>query len=165
MVSLNGTLFVQFLNFFILVAILAKFAYKPLLKVMDERRNRIESDLENAKKARIAAEHLQEEYKQHIKKARQDAEEIIDEAKQNAEQLAQAHLTELREQLAREKELAHKEIALERERVISEIRSEVVAISMAVAEKVIRKELTAPVDDSYINDAIAKMDSKGVGLQ
>lgn len=131
---------------------------------MAERRQRIEDDLANAEKARIAAEHLQEEYKQNIKEARQEAQKIIDEAQKNAEQLAQTHLSELRDQLAREKEMAHKEIKLERERVLSELRSEVVTISMAVAEKVLRKEITAGIDDGFINDAIGKIDSKGVGL-
>ena len=53
MVSLTeGTLLFQIINFFILVAILAKFAYKPLLKVLEERRNKIESDLDAAAQAR-----------------------------------------------------------------------------------------------------------------
>ena len=56
MVSINGTLLFQFINFFVLVAILAKFAYKPLLKVLEDRRNKIASDLDNAAKARETAE-------------------------------------------------------------------------------------------------------------
>ena len=62
MVSINGTLLFQFINFFVLVAILAKFAYKPLLKVLEDRRNKIASDLDNAAKARETAEKMKADY-------------------------------------------------------------------------------------------------------
>lgn len=165
MVSLNGTLLVQFVNFFLLVVLLRMFAYKPLLAIMNERKQRIANDLSSAEEARIASEALLAKYQQMQKDANVKAEAIISEAEKNAEQLAQAHLSELREQLAREKSIAHKEISLERERILSEIRSEVVVISMAVAEQVLRRELSAAVEDSYIDDAIARLGSKSVGLQ
>lgn len=165
MITLNGTLFVQFLNFFILVAILAKFAYKPILRVMEERRQKIANDLASAEEARIAAEHLQEEYKQQIVKAHQEAKEIVDRAMKNAEELAQARLEELRAQIAREQENARKEISLERDRVLAEIRQEVVGISMAVAGKVIRKELSEKDNEMFIHEAIDKLNGQSVGLQ
>lgn len=62
MVSINGTLLFQFINFFVLVAILAKFAYKPLLKVLEDRRNKIASDLSDAAKAKETAEKMRADY-------------------------------------------------------------------------------------------------------
>ncbi|MEG0832245.1 MAG: ATP synthase F0 subunit B, partial [Acidaminococcaceae bacterium] len=56
MVNINATLIAQILNFIVLLAILAKFAYKPLLKAMDDRRNRIIGDLDSAEQTRLDAE-------------------------------------------------------------------------------------------------------------
>ena len=78
MVSLNGTLLFQFINFFILVAILAKFAYKPLLKVLEERRNKIASDLDEAAKARQDADKLKADYEAQIRDAQAKAQAIVD---------------------------------------------------------------------------------------
>lgn len=55
MVNINATLIAQILNFLFLVFILAKFAYKPLLKMMEDRKNKIAGDLENAEKAKADA--------------------------------------------------------------------------------------------------------------
>ena len=69
MIDINGTLLIQFLNFFVLVAILAKFAYKPILKTLEDRRNKIASDLNNAQAARDAAEKMKADYQEQIKNA------------------------------------------------------------------------------------------------
>ena len=69
LIDLNGTLLFQFLNFFVLVAILAKFAYKPILKTLEDRRNKIASDLNNAQAARDAAEKMKADYQEQIKNA------------------------------------------------------------------------------------------------
>ena len=80
MISINGTLLFQFLNFFVLVAILAKFAYKPMLKVLEERRNKISSDLNDAEQSRLAAEKLKADYEQQLQTAQEKAQAIIDKA-------------------------------------------------------------------------------------
>ena len=85
MISINGTLLFQFLNFFVLVAILAKFAYKPMLKVLEERRNKISSDLNDAEQSRLAAEKLKADYEQQLQTAQEKAQAIIDKAVKQAE--------------------------------------------------------------------------------
>ena len=69
MVDLNGTVIAQFLNFFILVAILAKSAYKPICGVMEERKNRIANDLETAEQrnAVFVALHTVQIVRHHIR--------------------------------------------------------------------------------------------------
>lgn len=96
MVSINGTLLFQFINFFVLVAILAKFAYKPLLKVLEDRRNKIASDLDNAAKARETAEKMKADYEAQIRDARAEAQAIVDKAVKQADKEAQAQLEAIR---------------------------------------------------------------------
>lgn len=71
MVNFNATLIAQVLNFLILVFILAKFAYKPLMKIMDDRKNKIAGDLAAAEAAKTDAESIKAEYAAKLAAARQ----------------------------------------------------------------------------------------------
>ena len=92
MVNINGTLLFQFLNFFILVLILAKFAYKPMLKVLEERRKKISADLNEAEMSRQAAQGLKAGYEKQLQQAQTEAQSIIDKAVKQAEAEGQAQL-------------------------------------------------------------------------
>ena len=110
MIDLNGTLLFQFVNFFILVAILAKFAYKPILKVLEDRRNKIATDISSAEEARATAEKLKADYEAQLQQAHTEAQAIVDKAVKQADKEAQAQLDAIRAQIAREKEIAQAEI-------------------------------------------------------
>ena len=153
MVSINGTLLFQFINFFVLVAILAKFAYKPLLKVLEDRRNKIASDLDNAAKARETAEKMKADY---------EAQAIVDKAVKQADKEAQAQLEAIRAQIAREKQIAQTEIANEREAAIREMRNEVVTLSMAVAEKLLQKNMDPDMNAKLVADCIDQLQTHRV---
>ena len=157
MVSLNGTLLFQFINFFILVAILAKFAYKPLLKVLEERRNKIASDLDEAAKARQDADKLKADYEAQIRDAQAKAHAIVDKAVKQADKEAQAQLDAIRAQIAREKQIAQTEIANEREAAIREMRKEVVTLSMAVAEKLLKKNMDTDMNAKLVAECIHQL--------
>ena len=164
MVELNGTLIAQFLNFFILVAVLAKFAYKPLLQVMQERQERIEGDLKGAEEANARAQQLEAECKAQLQAARQEAQAIIEKAEKQIEADTAAQLTEVRAQIAREKDQAQQEIAREREAAMRRIREEVVTLSVALAGKVVGKNMDSDANARLINEAIKKLDGKSIGL-
>ncbi|EGS32280.1 MULTISPECIES: F0F1 ATP synthase subunit B [Megasphaera] len=152
MVDINGTLIFQFVNFIVLVLILAKFAYKPLLKVMEERRERIETDLHEAAQAKEDAAQLKADYEQQLRDARAQAQAIVDKAVKVADQEAQAHVQAIREQIAREKEIAQAEIVNEREIALKQMRQEVVTLSMAVAEKLLHKHIDDDVNAKWVSD-------------
>ncbi len=150
MVSINGTLLFQFINFFVLVAILAKFAYKPLLKVLEDRRNKIASDLDNAAKARESAEKMKADYEAQIRDAHAEAQAIVDKAVKQADKEAQAQLE------------AQTEIANEREAAIREMRKEVVTLSMAVAEKLLQKNMDSDMNAKLVADCIDQLQTHRV---
>ncbi|ERT61989.1 MULTISPECIES: F0F1 ATP synthase subunit B [Megasphaera] len=160
MVTINGTLIFQFINFFILVAILAKFAYKPILKVLEDRKNKIADDLSSAENAREEAEQLKLDYQKQLQTARAEAQAIIDKAVKQADVEGQAHLDAIRQQITREKELAQAQIASEREAAIREMRNEVVNLSMAVAEKLLKKNMDTDMNSKLIAECIEQMDAR-----
>ena len=159
MVDLNGTLVLQILNFIVLVLILAKYAYKPLLQTMEERKRRIENDLTSAEQAREEAAALKAEYTAQLQEARKESQSIIETAKQQAEAESQAQIKELRAQLVKEKELARQEIEREREKAMQQIRAEVITLSVQVAEKLVKKDFSSADNVAFVVDNIAKIDS------
>ena len=160
MISINGTLLFQFLNFFILVAVLAKFEYKPMLKVLEERRNKISSDLNGAEQSRLAAERLKADYEKQLQTARTEAQAIIDKAVKQAEAEGRVQLEAIRQQIAREKEMAHAEMVSEREAAVREMRKEVVSLSLAVAEKLLEKNMNTDMNSKLIKECMERMDAK-----
>ena len=74
LVEFDATFFAQIINFLILLFILGKFAYKPLMKVLDERRERVANDLEAAEKTRVEAEALKAQYSKQLADARSEPE-------------------------------------------------------------------------------------------
>lgn len=160
MVDINFTLLIQFINFFVLVAILAKFAYKPILKVLEDRKNKIASDLSSAEEARLSAEKLKADYEAQLQKAHAEAQAIVDKAVKQADKEAQAQLDAIRSQIAREKEIAQAEIANEREAAIREMRNEVVTLSMAVAEKLLKKNMDTDMNQKLVAECLKQFDGQ-----
>ena len=152
MVDVNATLIAQILNFLVLLAILAKFAYKPLLKAMDDRRNRIINDLDSAEQTRLDAEALKEQYAEQLAGARQEATEIVNKANQIAQNLHD----ELVEQAPVEQEAllanAKERIEQEKQQALLDIRSEVIKLSTLIAGKIVNQKLNSANDQKLVTD-------------
>lgn len=152
MVDVNATLIAQILNFLVLLAILAKFAYKPLLKAMDDRRNRIINDLDSAEQTRLDAEALKEQYAEQLAGARQEATEIVNKANQIAQNLHD----ELVEQARVEQEAlmanAKERIEQEKQQALLDIRAEVIKLSTLIAEKIVNQKLNSDKDQKLVAD-------------
>ena len=152
MVDVNATLIAQILNFLVLLAILAKFAYKPLLKAMDDRRNRIINDLDSAEQTRLDAEALKEQYAEQLAGARQEATEIVN----KANQIAQNPHDELVEQARVEQEAlmanAKERIEQEKQQALLDIRAEVIKLSTLIAGKIVNQKLNSDKDQKLVAD-------------
>ena len=159
-----GTILAQMLNFFILVWILARFAFKPLVSMMLERKERIAKDLADAQAARNEAEQFKADYAAQIANARQEAQQIVEKAVQEAENTTREQLATAREQIEQEKNRARQDIAIERDRAMNSLRNEVVSLSVAMAGKVVAKDMNSESNTKLIEDAIRQLDSKTIGL-
>lgn len=160
MVDVNATLIAQILNFLVLLAILAKFAYKPLLQAMDDRRNRIINDLDSAEQTRLDAEALKEQYAEQLAGARQEATEIVNKANQIAQNLHD----ELVEQARVEQEAlmanAKERIEQEKQQALLDIRSEVIKLSTLIASKIVNQKLNSDNDQKLVANIADEVLSK-----
>jgi len=155
LVQLDPGLFIwTILTFLLLYFVLAKFAWKPLLKALESRENDIQSSIEDAEKAKSELENLNHEAEKIIAKARSDAQEIRSEAKISAEKIKADIRSQAENDAKKIKVEANTQIQVEKDKAISEIRQEVVTLTILVAEKVIGKNLSVEDNQQLIEKSI-----------
>ncbi len=163
MVDLNATLIAQIINFLILVAILTKVAYKPLMQALADRQAKIADSLETAEQEKQAAEKLRQEYLAQLAEARTQAQAIVEKAAKLAEQTKEQMLKEARDESARLLKAAQEEIARERDLAIAELKGEVVTLAVAAASKIVAQNMDDAANARIVEDFITNLDGKKIG--
>ena len=155
MIEINATILAQILNFLILVVILRAVAYKPVARLLQQRSDKIRNSLNQAEADRKAAEQTLADYKAQLSDAHKKAQEIVDKANVTARKEHDAAVEETRREIERMKSSAQAEIENERNRAFDEMKSQIVALSLAAAGKVVSKNLDSKENDKLVNDFIA----------
>jgi F-type H+-transporting ATPase subunit b len=159
LVQLDPGLFVwTILTFLLLLFVLAKFAWKPLLKMLNDREELIRSSLEDAEKAKEKLERLNAEGEAIINRARSEAQSILSEGKTAAEKLKDETLDVAKEQAKQIASEAEKQINIEKDKAIAEIKSEVVNLSMRIAEKLINKNISPEDNKALIDESLSNVE-------
>ncbi len=160
MVNINATLIAQVINFLFLVFVLAKFAYKPVAKMMEERKNKIASDLEAAEKARTDAEAIQKECAEKLAAARQEAAAIIEEATKDAQAIRDKAVADTRAEQDKIVADAKAAIANDKKAAMDDVRAQVVDLAMAAAGKIIGQKLGTDEDKKLAGEIVDSVMSK-----
>jgi F-type H+-transporting ATPase subunit b len=160
LLSPNGGLMVWTLLIFIaLWVILAKFAFKPITKAVEDREKALQDALDAAQRDREAATALLAEQRAGIATARDEAQKIIADARTISEQMRGKLLDETRAEQQVMLERARGEIAAERDRAIDELRREAVDLAIAGASKVIGKNLDDASNRAIIDNFLKSIPS------
>ena len=155
LVQLDPGLFVwTILTFLVLLGVLAKFAWNPLLKMLKDREDLIRSSLEDAEKARTELANLNAEREEIINKARSEAQSILSEGKVAASKLKDETLKAAKDQAKSILTDAEKQIRIEKHKAIEEIKSEVVDLSLSVATKLIKKNVSREDNQALIDESL-----------
>ena len=158
LVQLDPGLFIwTIITFLVLFFVLAKFAWKPLLKMLEDREGMIRSSLADAEKAKIELERLNEESEAIMAKARSEAQSIRTDGKAAAEKVKDDLIAKAKEQAIKIRDDAGKQIQVEKDKAIADIKQEVVNISLLVAEKLINKNLNDADNKSLIEESLKKV--------
>jgi F-type H+-transporting ATPase subunit b len=144
--------------FLITLFVLKRFAFGPIQKTIDERRDRIRASLDEADHAREEARKLLEEHRKLIASAQSDAEDILSEARRVADANERRMREELEVDRQRRLEETRKQIDAETRRALEQIRSEVVDLSLLAAEKVTSKSLDDADHRRLIDEAVGELD-------
>ena len=155
LVQLDPGLFVwTILTFLVLLGVLAKFAWNPLLKMLQDREELIRSSLEDAEKAKMELERLNTEGQDIINKARSEAQTILSEGKAASSKMKEETLSSAKEQAKVILTEVEKQIQIEKDKAIAEIKSEVVDLSLSVATKLIKKNISREDNQALIDDSL-----------
>lgn len=136
-----GYLLVQIFNFAILFIVLRAWVYKPILGLLDQRREAIARGLEDARVAAEARENAEEEAEKILSEAQTKASEIVREATERAEQQGREIIAEAEEEATQKHQEAMEEAEREKERVLADLRGQVATLAMAAAQKLIGESL------------------------
>lgn len=132
----------QIVNFLILAFIFKKYLYKPILKVLAERKAKITQSLEDAQKAKDALEEADAKRDEIIKKASTESQKIIEEAKTGAEELKNEILAKSRVDGEKIIKDAREQIDTEMQKAVSEVKSMAIDLSQKVLERALSELFT-----------------------
>ncbi|MDR6999362.1 F0F1 ATP synthase subunit B [Neobacillus niacini] len=150
----GGDVIFQLVVFLILLALLKKFAWGPLMGIMKQREDHIAGEINAAEDSRVEAQKLLEEQRSLLKEARAEAQGLIENAKKQGDVQREEIIAIARTEAERVKEAAKLEIDQQKEKAMAAIREQVASLSVLIASKVIEKELNIQDQDQLINEYI-----------
>jgi F-type H+-transporting ATPase subunit b len=154
-IGINLPLLIAFIVSFInLFAFFSVFAYKPILKMLEERQAKIRESMEQAEKIRQDASRSEEEIKAHLEQARQDGQGVIAQATQIGERLKEEAKQGARQEAESLIAKARSEIQRERDKSVEELRAEFADIAILAAEKVIKETLDKKKHRKIIDEVL-----------
>jgi F-type H+-transporting ATPase subunit b len=148
------TLLVQIAAFVILLVILYFFAYKPVLKMLDERARKIKDSMDEVQKVKEQATQTEEEFKKKIDAASKEGQEVISKAMRTGEEARKRAQEEAKVEAQGLVEKARVEIQRERNEAIGELRQEFADLTIVAAEKVIGKSLDKETHRQIIDQVL-----------
>jgi F-type H+-transporting ATPase subunit b len=157
LISVDKSLIVQFVNFFILLFILQRLLYKPFLAKMEERTNAIKQSLDQAQAARAEAVRQQEENEAKLRAAYVEAAAIREQALKEAAEESRKHIEAAQNQARRLVDDTKAQLDAEVRRARDELRREVSDLAVAVAEKLVRRTLREDDHRRLVAEAVAAM--------
>lgn len=150
-------LLAQFFNFAILLLILWKFGYKPMLNFIDERRKTIEEGVENSKKAEVKLEEAEAKYQENIKQAKKEALEIMENAKELGEAKREDMIAKAKEEIGQIIDQEKSKMQAEKAETLREIKEEISGLVIETVEKVLEEKIDDKKDKELIEKTIKKV--------
>lgn len=153
-------LLAQVVNFTILLLLLKKFLYKPVLKALDDRKAKIAKSLKDSEEIEKRLQKISDEQESILEKARSEASKIITEAKDESKQLTEKSLAQTKETMQQLLDKNKERLTLEKEQMMSEAKKELTDLVMAATAIVAKKEVSKSSDSKMIEEAIESLGKK-----
>ena len=148
-------------NFVLFLAILTLFAWNPITRTLDDRRNKIEKGLKDAEQARLDLERASATASEQIAIARREARDILDRAQRVAQETRDADIAATRAELERMRVRAAAEIDAEKSRAISDLRAEVADLAISAAGRVVRESMDGERQRRLVDEFLAETRTPG----
>ena len=143
--------------FLVLMGLLWKFAWGPIMLALEQRESRIQKTIDDANAQLKAAQDRIAEYQRKMDQAKDDAAEIIAEGKRGVEKLSAETIAEANKEAARMIERAKREIQLARQAAVEELRGQVVALTASLTAQVLQREINADDHRRFVQEAMEQI--------
>ncbi len=151
-------LLAQIVNFTVLLILLRLFLYKPVLKILDERKKKVAKAVKDAEEIEKRLAKTQEEQEGLLNKARTEANQMIQEAKTEARELSEKNLNETKAIIAEMIEKNHKALLSERQEIIASAKKEIATLVIAATGKISKKIMTESESKKLVEDALVEIE-------
>ena len=153
------SLLIYLINFLLVLGLLFLFAYKPILRLMDQRAERIRESLEASERAREEAASSQQVVEEQLVKARREAQRIMDLAREAGERFRAEEMDRARNEAETFVARAQSEIQRERDAAIEEVRANFGDLAITAAERVVRRSLDRQAHEDLISQVLEEGES------
>lgn len=155
-----GLLIAQIVNVVLLVWLLTRFLYTPILNMLNERTRRIQESLREADQVKEQLANAKRDYDAEIAKARQEAAGILAQAQERARVQASEIVAQARQEADRTRAEAREQAMQEREQILREVKGQVAELVTLTATKVLGAELSAKGHDQLIAESLSQLDRR-----
>ena len=146
----------QLIAFGLLVFLLYKLLYRPVMQMLDERTARIRKGMEDAEEARRTAAHAQDEFDKKLLEARKESQEVLNQATKMSQQTRQEILAQARSEAESLIKRAREELEAERRQMVTELQTQMADLTVAVASRVLGQTLDESSQRRLVSEFIAK---------
>lgn len=160
----TGFLLAQIINFLLLFGLLSIFLWRPLMNMLDSREMKIQKGLEDAAAAANARRNAEAEAEKILAAARAEAQRVVEEARGRGDELAKLVETEARTEAEQIRAEGRVRVNEERDRQLADMRGQVAAIAVAVAQRLIGETLDEKRQQALVNDFFAKVPAEARSL-
>ena len=144
----------QLINFILLLLILRAVAFKPILRMLDDRSARIRESMERAEEIKTQAARTEEEFARHLAEARRESQEILNQAEKVADRIRQEELDRTRRQVEEVRAKAIEDINRERERALLDLRRQIADLAILAAGRAVGRSLDQASHSRLIQEAM-----------
>jgi F-type H+-transporting ATPase subunit b len=150
-------------TFLVLLALLAKFAWRPLLEALEQRQESIRKALDDARRAKQELEGIHAESAKLLAQARSEASEIVSRSRSDADRFREEMKDKARAEAAALVRTAERQIELETTRALQQIRQEAVDISVGIASKILQRNVSREDNERLIEETFKQLEASRAG--
>ncbi|HYH02274.1 MAG TPA: F0F1 ATP synthase subunit B [Bacillota bacterium] len=155
-----GTLIVMVINFIILMVVLIRLLYRPIQGILEQRRQKIAKDLDDAKNTKEKAEQLQHQARIVLEEAHVEAYEIVERSKNEADRLREELFNQVTHEVDQLRRRTQLEIERSKQIARDEARNEAVHLALMAVSKIIGTHMTQDLDATLIRKVLADLDKE-----
>ena len=153
----SSLIFWSLLSFGVLLFALKKFAFPPILEMLEERQKKISGDIQSAEKLRAEAQEMKDDYEKQLRSAHQKADTIVQLATEEAKKVQDKTIQETQAKCRQIKNDAEQEIKMNRNKLLADIRGFAAELTIASTERIIKKSLNSDDKKRLVESSIEEV--------